>query len=55
MTFSSLGDGRIDEGDVIEGDFDLDLAEAQGDEGRAHLVGFFRFRYTRGRPAQRFP
>lgn len=55
VTFSSVGEGTIDEDDVIAGEFDLDLAEVQGGEGWAHLAGYFRFRYTRGRPAQRFP
>lgn len=55
VSFVTIGDGRIDEADPIEGSFSVDFAEPSGRGATGHLEGFFRFRYTRGRPAQRFP
>lgn len=55
VTFVSIGEGAIDEADHVEGSFAIDFEEPAGHGGTASLQGFFRFRYTRGRPAQRFP
>lgn len=55
VTFVSIGDGKIQEDDHVEGSFSIDFAEPSGHEATAFLEGYFRFRYTRGRPAQRFP
>lgn len=55
VTFVSIGNGSIDENDHVEGSFSIDFVEPAGHGGTASLEGFFRFRYTRGRPAQRFP
>jgi hypothetical protein len=55
VTFVSIGNGSIDEDDHVEGSFEIDFVEPAGHGGSASLEGFFRFRYTRGRPAQRFP
>ena len=55
VTFTSIGGGDIDEGDRIDAEFAIDFEETSEREAAGHLEGFFRFRYTRGRPAQRFP
>lgn len=55
VTFVSIGEGTIDEDDHVEGSFEIGFEEPSGHGGTAQLEGFFRFRYTRGRPAQRFP
>lgn len=55
VTFVSIGHGSIDENDHVEGSFEIEFAEPAGHGASASLEGFFRFRYTRGRPAQRFP
>lgn len=55
VTFVSIGHGSIDEADHVEGSFSIEFAEPAGHDATASLEGFFRFRYTRGRPAQRFP
>jgi hypothetical protein len=55
LTMLSIGNGKIGEGDRIEGEFSLDLAEPSGEGATGWLDGRFSFRFTRGRPAQRFP
>ena len=55
VTIESIGNGTIDEADRVEGTFAIEFAEPAGHGATASLEGYFRFRYTRGRPAQRFP